>query len=291
VLRVKVLVLGSQGQVGQALLASAADNLQVTGASRAEVDVTNREQTLERIGRLKPDAIVNAAAYTAVDKAESEPQLAYATNDEGARNVAEAAAATGARLIHISTDFVFDGTASTRYRPDDPVNPLSVYGSSKAAGEAAVRSVLASKALILRTAWVYAAEGRNFLLTMLRLMKQAGRVRVVADQIGTPTSANSVARAIWKLLETRGSAGTYHWTDCGVASWYDFAVAIAEEAHAFGLVSERVEVIPIATEDYPTAARRPRFSVLDCTASVAAGFPSAHWRVNLRAVLGELQLA
>jgi len=175
-----------------------------------------------------PDVIVNAAAYTAVDRAESEPELARRVNSDGPRYLALAAREVGARLVHLSTDFVFDGASSIPYPPEAPTNPLNVYGVTKRAGEQAVLEVLPGRSVVLRTSWLYAAEGSNFVRTMLRLMCANGAVRVVADQVGTPTAARSVAQAIWKITERPSVTGIHHWSDAGVASWYDFAVAIAE---------------------------------------------------------------
>ena len=196
-----------------------------------------------------------------------------------------------ARLIQISTDFVFDGAASTPYLPDAATNPLGVYGRTKLEGETFARGAALSS--VIRTAWVYAAEGSNFVHTMLRLMGSRDEVRVVADQIGTPTHAAGLARAIWALVTVEGSGGLrghklLHWTDAGVASWYDFAVAIQEEALALGLLERAVPVVSIATQDYPTPARRPAYSVLDKSATWAITGPARHWRVELRECLAEI---
>lgn len=233
--------------------------------------------------------IVNAAAYTAVDRAEAERELAQRINEDGPRHLAVAARTFGARFLHISTDFVFDGRSSLPYRPDAPTNPLSVYGQTKRAGEEAVLEVLPERSLILRTAWVYAGQGRNFVLTMLHLMRTKGAVRVVADQVGTPSSARSIAETLWGLTERPGINGIHHWTDAGVASWYDFAVAIAEEGALLGLVPDNVVVTPIATADYPTPARRPPYSVLDKTSLISLGFTPIHWRKRLRGALAEMK--
>jgi len=184
---------------------------------------------------------------------------------------------------------VFDGQSNRAYLPSDATNPLSVYGASKLGGE---RHVLngAGSGIVLRTAWVYAAEGRNFVLTMLRLMREKERLSVVCDQIGTPTWAAGIAAAIWGLIEADAAAGIYHWTDLGVASWYDFAVAIQDEALARGLLSRAVPITPIASAAYPTRARRPAFSVLDSTSTRAViEVPSRHWRHNLRTLLDDIR--
>ena len=283
----KVLVLGSQGQVGRAVLACAPAGLLVNGLSRHELDLTDTAAVAGHLQRHPADWIINCAAYTAVDAAEDDLAQATLANDAAVAGLADAARVAGSRLLHISTDFVFDGTAGRAYLPSDPVNPLSAYGRTKLGGE---RHALAGNGIVVRTAWVYASAGKNFVLTMLRLMRERPEVRVVADQIGAPTWASGLAQAIWGLVGAPASAGLYHWTDLGVASWYDFAVAIQEEALARGLLTRAVPVIPIATADYPTKATRPGFSVLDTSSTRAiAAVPANHWRVNLRQMLDELQ--
>jgi dTDP-4-dehydrorhamnose reductase len=285
----RVLMSGAAGQVGRALIASAPAHVELSALGHHELDVTDASALEDVIGRFAPDVIINAAAYTAVDRAETERELAHRVNAQGPRLIALAARAQPARLIHLSTDFVFDGTRSRPYRPEDPTHALSIYGASKAAGEQAVREVLPQASVVLRTAWVYAAEGRNFVRTMLRILGAQGSARVVSDQVGTPTAAGSVAQAIWGLIQHRELSGIHHWTDAGVASWYDFAVAIAEEAITLGLLKPGVTVVPITTEEYPTAARRPAFSVLDSRSLCALGIARVHWRERLRSVLEEIR--
>jgi dTDP-4-dehydrorhamnose reductase len=286
---VKVIVTGAGGQVGRALLKSSAANTTVIGLARSELDIGDGQAVMDVVRAERPDLIISAGAYTAVDRAESEPQLADRANSTGPRNLALAARDTGARLLHISTDFVFDGASSRPYRTDAATNPQSVYGRTKRGGEEAVLQVLPEHSSVLRTAWVYAAEGSNFVRTMLRVMGSSGRVRVVADQVGTPTSASSLAAVIWAMADRPDLTGIYHWTDLGVASWYDFAVAIAEESATIGLLRAAVRVDPIATQDYPTPAKRPSYSVLDKTDLLATLTVAArHWRVNLRTVLQEI---
>jgi dTDP-4-dehydrorhamnose reductase len=257
--------------------------------ARADLDIEDAARVAARIEHLRPDLVINAAGYTAVDKAESDPGAARRGNLDGPRNVAVALARLqGARMIHLSTDFVFDGEASRPYAPDAEARPLGVYGETKLAGERAVREALGDRAVILRTAWVYSASGHNFALTMLRHMAR-GPVRVVADQVGTPTAAASLAKTIWSIARS-DAGGTFHWTDAGVASWYDFAVAIAEEATQRGLLSAPPRVTAIATAEFPTPARRPPYSVLDKSATISRfGLQHhEHWRVGLRDVIEEL---
>ena len=288
----KVLITGAQGQVGCALLKSVPAGVDAVGRSRDEMDIGDAQSVMISIQAHRPDLIINAGAYTAVDKAESEPELAERANTAGPHNLAVAARQAGVRLLHLSTDFVFDGMASTPYGTDAPTNPQSTYGRTKRGGEEAVRQILPDASVVLRTAWVYAAQGNNFVRTMLRLMAAKGAVRVVADQIGTPTAAHSVAEVIWALAVRPDVSGTYHWTDAGVASWYDFAVAIAEESAVIGLLPAGVRIDAIATEEYPTPAKRPRYSVLDKRALLAKlSVPARHWRSNLRSVLKEISNA
>jgi dTDP-4-dehydrorhamnose reductase len=266
--------------------------VEVVGVGHAELDITQEDSIRRVVGSIAPDIIVNAAAYTAVDRAESEPAAAKRVNADGPRLLALAARDSDARLVHISTDFVFDGTSSTPYRPDAATGPVSEYGRTKRLGEQAVREALADRSVVLRTAWVYSPSGHNFMLTMLRLMAERKYVRVVADQVGTPTAARSVAEAIWKIISRPDINGVHHWTDAGVASWYDFAVAIAEEAADLGLLDADVTVTPIATAEYPTPARRPAYSVLDTGSLMQAlGVTPAHWRKVLRTTLKGIKRA
>jgi dTDP-4-dehydrorhamnose reductase len=285
----KVLVLGAGGQVGRAVVRSAPARHEAIVKARSDLDITDAAAVDRAVAQIKPDWIVNAAAYTAVDLAEDEPARALAINDSAVAVLAKAALRASGRLLHLSTDFVFDGAASRAYLPTDAPHPLGVYGASKLAGEYRVLES-ACAGVVLRTAWVYAGEGRNFVLTMLRLMREREQVRVVSDQIGAPTWASGLARAIWGLIDAQVPAGIYHWTDLGIASWYDFAVAIQDEALDRGLLPRAASIVPIATTEYPTRARRPAFSVLDTAATRAlVAMPGVHWRANLRMMLDELR--
>jgi dTDP-4-dehydrorhamnose reductase len=283
-----IFLTGANGQLGVSLRKCAPAGAKIIATDVAELDITDKAAVDAAIAAAKPELVINCAAYTAVDKAEADEAVSVAVNARAPGLLAAAAKANGARFIQVSTDFVFDGTASQPYPPDAAPNPLSVYGRTKADGEAAVRAVFPD-ALIVRTAWVYAAEGANFVKTMLRVMGANGAARVVADQIGTPTAAMTLARALWALDDKRAT-GTLHVTDAGAASWYDFAVAIAEEATALGLLAAMPAVTPIRTADYPTPAVRPAYSVLDKTDTWALlGAPAPHWRDSLRAMLAELK--
>jgi dTDP-4-dehydrorhamnose reductase len=287
----KVLITGAGGQVGRMLLETRPPEVEAIACTHADLDIGAQEAVRECAGRHRPAVIINAAAYTAVDKAESEPEAAQRINAQGPGHLAWAARELGARLLHISTDFVFDGAASVPYGPDSATNPLSVYGRSKRDGERAVLAALPEHATIVRTAWVYAATGANFVRTMLRVMRANRAVRVVADQVGTPTAARFLAQTLWHIAGNAQIRGIHHWTDAGVASWYDFAVAIAEEGAQLGLVPPEVTVTPITTSDYPTPARRPSYSVLDKRSLAPHGLSPLHWRKRLRAVLKETSSA
>jgi dTDP-4-dehydrorhamnose reductase len=284
-----VLVLGGGGQVANAVVAAAPAQHEVLQRSQIELDICDANAVARALADTGADWVVNGAAYTAVDLAEDETSVAFAVNEAAMGVLAAATARAGSRLLHLSTDFVFDGASNRAYLPTDQANPLSVYGVSKLGGE---RHVLdgPGAGIVLRTAWVYAAAGRNFVLTMLRLMREKEQVSVVCDQIGTPTWATSIAGAIWGLIEAEAPGGVYHWTDLGVASWYDFAVAIQDEALVRGLLNRAVPITPIPSTAYPTRARRPAFSVLDTSATRALiKAPARHWRHNLRTMLDELR--
>ncbi len=288
----KVMITGARGQVGRAVIGAAPRSAQLIAVTHDELDIADAQAVDRVVTATWPDVVVNAAAYTAVDRAETEIEQARLANAAGPANLARSTAKCGARLIHLSTNFVFDGMSSAPYRPEDPAKPLSVYGATKLAGELAVLEIIPACSVVLRTAWVYDATGRNFVLTMLRLMRECGTVRVVADQFGTPTAAHSIAAAIWAIIQNPSIAGIHHWTDSGVASWYDFAVAIAEEWAMATKATTPFGVIPIGTSDYPTPAKRPRFSVLDNTGTaVALGLTPLHWRQNLRQIIGEVSVA
>ena len=285
----KVLITGAAGQLGRELQRSAPADVELIAVTREGLDITDAKQVRALFATTFPDLVINAAAYTAVDKAESEPVEAMAVNCDAAANLAKACAERGARMLHVSTDFVFDGSASSPYAPDAATSPLGEYGRSKLAGEQAVSDTLPG-ALVMRTAWVYSAFGSNFVKTMLRLMAERDELSVVADQVGTPTWARGLAEALWQAAEKPGLEGIYHWTDAGVCSWYDFAVAIAEEGVELGLLPRLPRVHPIPGSAYPTPALRPAYSVLDKQDTwQALQTEGLHWRVQLRAMLQELK--
>jgi dTDP-4-dehydrorhamnose reductase len=293
--RPRLLVLGAGGQVGSELVrAGPVRGFAVTGLTRADLDITRAEDVRDAIVRAGCALVVNAAAYTAVDRAEREPEAAFAVNRDGAANVASACTVADVPLLHLSTDYVFDGTKATSYVESDPVHPLSVYGASKAAGERAVVERLA-RHIVLRTSWVYSAVGHNFVRTMLRLGAERDRLSVVADQVGCPTSAADLAATVLTLAEAllgdgRERWGTYHYAGAGETSWHGFAVAIFDLAAPYS--GRRPEVVPIATSEYPTPARRPHRSVLDCTRICETfGIRQRPWRDGLAEVVRALHEA
>jgi dTDP-4-dehydrorhamnose reductase len=285
---VNVLITGAAGQLGHALLALAPGDATVRGMSHSQLDIADPRAVAAALHEFRPDTLVNAAGFTRVDDAETEREAAERTNATGPAVLAAACHRAGAWLVQVSTDYVFDGAQSRPYLPAAPPNPLSVYGTTKLQGELAVARELATQSTVVRTSWLYAAAGRNFLTTMLRLMSSRPRLTVVSDQIGAPTSVAGLARVLWAFAQRRAS-GLYHWCDSGVASWYDFAVAIAEEARSAGLLASSPPIVPIASSDYPTAARRPPYSLLDKRDTERLlGVAAPHWRQALRETLGAL---
>ena len=286
---VSVMITGAAGQLGYELQRTAPADAIVLPVDIADLDLTDVAAVESFVARHQPRVIINGAAYTAVDRAESQPEQAEAVNVTAAATLATAAYRHGARLIQISTDFVFGGGTGRPWHRSDATDPQSVYGRTKRDGECAVLEMLGRDALVIRTAWLYSVHGGNFVKTMLRLMAERDDVGVIADQVGTPTWANSLARTIWVSVDRPAVSGVLHWTDAGVASWYDFAVAIQEEGITRRLLQRAVPIHPIATSDYPTPAVRPIYSVLDKNDTVALlGVAPIHWRVNLRHMLDEL---
>ena len=286
----KILITGARGQVGRELARGDSAH-EIIALDRSGLDITDEDRVTEAIRRHGPDAVINAAAYTAVDRAESEPDAAFAVNKTGAANLARACAESGAILLHISTDYVFDGTARKPYRESDPVRPLGIYGKSKAEGESEIRR-LCPMHIILRTSWVFSPHGSNFVKTMLRLALEHDELRVVSDQYGCPTSAREIAKALLKVAESFSPehAGTYHFAQPEPVSWHGFAEAIVKDARRSGFPVKTRAVRPIATEDYPTPARRPEWSVLDCNKiATVFGIKPPTWRKSLKEVIEELR--
>jgi dTDP-4-dehydrorhamnose reductase len=290
---VRVLLTGRHGQLGRALLAGPPAGIEVIATGRDELDLADAAACQAAVTRHRPDWVLNAGAYTAVDRAEAEPELAEAVNAGAPGAFAEALAAAGGRLLQVSTDFVFNGEQGHPYTPDQALAPLGVYGATKAEGERRAAAALPSERLcLLRTSWVYGPVGANFCLTMLRLHRAkaaAGEpLGVVADQVGCPTATAGLAEACWRVIGW-GVSGRHHWSDCGAASWYDFAVAIGSLAAARGLIAAPARVRPITTADYPTPARRPAYSLLDATTTRRAlDLEGQHWQAALAEVLAQV---
>lgn len=278
----KIVLLGAQGQLGLTLQQTLpSSGHEVIALSRSELDISNESELRNTLSDIKPDAIINAAAYTAVDAAEQDDLTARAANAAGPKYLASWAAENNTWMLHISTDFVFSGRMYRPYTPTDQTDPLSIYGRTKLEGELHVRYLAPAHSLVLRTSWVYSQFGRNFLKTMLRLMAEKDSLSVVDDQIGTPTSTWGLARCIDAALQHKAT-GILHWSDAGVASWYDFAVAIQDEALAAGLLNRAIPVKAIPGTAYPTPAKRPSFSVLDKKETIAQlQLEPAHWRHEL----------
>ena len=284
----KILLAGGSGQLAQELQPILLSSGEVIAVDRTRLDLSRPESIRQAMAEIQPDLVVNAGAYTAVDKAESEPELANAVNGIAPGILAEECEKLGASLIHFSTDYVFDGSHGSAYQETNSTNPLGAYGKSKLAGEEAIRKA-GNRHIIIRTAWVYGNGGKgNFVKTMLRLGKEREEIRVVVDQIGSPTCTGDLAEATLQIIPLLGleTFGTYHYTNSGVCSWYDFAIAIFEEAAKLGLPLKVQRVIPITTSEYPTPAKRPAFSVLS-TVKISAllGTHPPHWRQGLRQML------
>lgn len=284
----KAVIFGAGGQVGRALARAAPEGVELVPLARADCDVRSPRQVELALAAAAPGIVFNAAAYTNVDRAESEPDDAAALNALAPGIIAEAARRNGARTVHISTDYVFDGEASRPYRPDDPTNPLNVYGATKLAGEAAVHEADPS-AVTVRTSWVYSSSGTNFVTNMLALMRERERLEVVADQVGVPTSSRLLAAALWHLARSSES-GLFHYCDSGSTSRHGLAVSIQEQARSLGLLDRAIPIEPLRTEQTNSAARRPLYSVMDagdCWRVLGARPPE--WPDNLRRALEEIR--
>jgi dTDP-4-dehydrorhamnose reductase len=284
-----ILLTGANGQLGYELQRSTPIDYNIVACDVEQLDITDLDKVRAYINANSINLIINAAAYTAVDKAESDTELAYKVNENGAQNLAIVAKENSLPLIHVSTDFVFSGQQGSPYTTEDNAAPESVYGASKLAGEQQIIDTMTNDYLIIRTSWLYSAHGNNFVKTMLRLMQEKPQLGIVADQIGTPTWAKTLADTIW-ALEAKQAQGVYHCSDNGVASWYDFAVAIQQLAVDEGLLQNKIPVNPIQTSDYPTPAKRPAYSVMDKSKTEnTLGYSLPHWQKSLSNMLKELK--
>lgn len=291
----RILVTGGGGQLADALVrgcgvsSASVSMVDCHAFSSKQLDITFRDQIDSALDDVQPDVVVNAAAYTAVDQAESDVERAMEVNGEAVGVLGASCLARGIRLVHISTDFVFSGESGSPYLPESNPSPLSVYGSSKLKGERRCLETMGDEALVIRSSWIYDSGHRNFVSTMLGLLASRSEIGVIADQVGTPTWADTLAKGVL-LLAVKGERGIHHLTDSGTASWYDFASAIRELAMEFSLVADPAVVLPIRTVDYPTSAIRPPYSVMEKTKTFEAlGSPSPHWRSSLRRCLERWQ--
>ncbi|MEQ8953451.1 MAG: dTDP-4-dehydrorhamnose reductase [Gammaproteobacteria bacterium] len=291
------VVTGAGGQLGLTLQLAwagspAAEKFDLHPFPRAELDCTERPAIDRALAGLNCRVLINAAAYTRVDQAEQEAEAAHGGNESAVRNLGSWCAENNCRLIHISTDFVFDGKQSVPYSETDATNPLGVYGRSKLAGEQALSEVETLDAVILRTSWLYSSYGNNFVKTMLRLMAEKDKLQVVIDQVGSPTSTHSLVKVIMALIHNPSASGIYHWCDGAEISWYDFALAIQRIAIARGLLQHKIPIHPIPTKAYPTAAKRPEYSVLDRAKALDdLNVVSGSWQEELGRVLAEIESA
>ena len=293
--RPTLLLTGRDGQLGTVFSqqwqgCEPSGRYELVEVGRRELDIADPLEVKEFLADLRPTYILNTAAYTRVDEAESDQESAYRVNDNAVGLLADWCKDNSCRLLHISTDFVFDGEATSPYSVDSETGPLSVYGASKLAGEMQVTSCLPSSGIVVRTSWLYSEHGQNFVKTMLRLMSEGRDVRVVCDQTGSPTSAHTLSRYIAQLIATDSAAGVYHFTDGGELSWFEFAIAIREIGVELSLIPERATVTPITAAEYPTAARRPPYSVLERTPKSPTDCGATHsWRAELRSVLERIK--
>ncbi|MGM5469154.1 dTDP-4-dehydrorhamnose reductase [Flavobacteriaceae bacterium LMO-SS05] len=279
-----ILVTGGHGQLAKCIkdVSTTFADLKFIYTDQSELDITRTEQTDTFFNTNKLDWCINCAAYTAVDRAETEQNVAFEVNTLGPKNLALACKQNKVGLMHISTDFVFDGTASKPYSETDKTNPLGVYGLTKLEGEQEISSIL-NKYYIIRTSWLYSEHGNNFLKTMLRLAENTNEIKVVSDQIGSPTYAKDLALLICKIISRPShDFGTYNYSNEGIVSWYDFAKAI------FEIGNQPIKINPISTEDYPTLAKRPKFSVLDTTKiKHTFGIQIPHWKDSLKTAISK----
>jgi dTDP-4-dehydrorhamnose reductase len=285
-----ILVIGKNGQLAQALASLSTVDVEIICLGREQIDILDKSALLNTVTEQNVDAVINACAYTAVDLAEKEPEQAYKINTLAIKNLAEVCKELSLHFVQISTDFVFNGLKSSPYLPNDDINPLSVYGKTKAEGEHLLTEIIPNSSCIIRTSWVYSRYGNNFVKSMIRLMAEKPELGIICDQIGTPTYVKGLAQVSLTAAVEKIS-GIHHWTDAGVASWYDFSVAIQELAIEKGLLVAEIPIKPINTKNYPTPATRPSYSVLDKSSSILAfpNTPIIHWHKQLGFMLDELQ--
>lgn len=291
----KILLTGGSGQLGQEILKSKPKAVEIISPTRKQLDLSDYKSCIKTVIDSEPDWIINCGAYTQVDDAEKNFTLSQQINSYAPAAFVEVVNKINTNLLHISTDFVFDGNQNFPYNESQKRNPLSQYGASKALGEELIEKNIQNieKATILRTSWVISPRGRNFVLTMLKLHSEKDSINVVSDQIGSPTSANDLAKACWKIIELKKKEKLpqiLHWSDSGVASWYDLAVAVGDIAMDLKIIEKKASVNPISTSEYPTPAKRPRYSILNTSkTSKLLRLKPNYWRENLRSILIEYQ--
>ena len=294
----KIVLTGSSGQLGKSLLDCAPANIEIIAPLRDDFNLLNPKGCKEYLLFHQPNWVINCAAYTAVDAAEKFQREAFLINSESPKAISKAIKEYGGKLLHLSTDFVFDGKNQSPYRPFQKRNPINIYGKSKSEGEIEIENNLKSskQALILRTSWLMGPTGDNFALKMLQLHKKASTITVVNDQFGSPTTTISLAKVIWKLIHKYEKEGEnidfpfiLHWSDLGIATWYDIAVAVGEIAFELKMIDKPARVIPISTKDYPTDAERPKYSCIDSNLTQKLiGINGTNWRANLEKLLTKL---
>lgn len=282
-----VVVFGRSGQLAKELVETTPQNIKLTCAGRADLDITNKEKVVEFLNDLKPDWVINTAAYTAVDRAESEPDIAYALNQNAVKTIALACKAQNIPLVHLSTDFVFCNRDNKIRKVTDQTLCEGIYSSSKLAGEKEVLKYLPDTGFIVRTSWLYSTFGSNFVKTMINLMKSKKALKVVNDQFGSPTYAKGLAFFLWKLIEARPKQPIYHWSDEGQVNWFEFAQQIGFISHELGILHEAPDITGISGKDYGAPAPRPSFSPLDCSDSSQI-FTQIPWQKNLRTMIAKL---
>ena len=293
----KVLITGAQGQLGKELLKNIPNDIQVIPTNRETFNLSDLKNCREFIFDNKPDWIINAAAYTAVDLAEDEEEIAILINSEAPTEIAKALKTTGGKLLHISTDFVFDGKSRSPYKIDDEPNPINVYGKSKLLGENGIKSIFQdnNQYIILRTSWVMGSEGNNFAKTMLKLLKIKDNISVVYDQIGCMTSSKYLSIICWLIIQKDitkniNNQKIFHWTEAGVSNWFDIATEIRELSFNLNLLKNPAKVIPISSDNFPTKAKRPNFSLLDSsTTKEVLNIENNDWHFSLLEILKELK--
>ena len=290
----KLLLTGCNGQLGSTFSALYRDSelvsqYEFSSVDIEQVDLMSKESILSNLSLNNPSIIVNCGAYTSVDKAEEEPDIAFKINDLAISIIADWVKDNGSRLIHISTDFVFDGAKESPYQPKDRTSPLGIYGMTKLGGERHIGDLLPKDGLVLRTSWLYSEFGQNFVKTMLTLMAERGEISIINDQIGSPTSAHSLVKVLFKIIENETSSGIFHWCDGASISWYEFALEIQEQAHNKGLLEKKIPVKPISSVDYSVVARRPAYSVLDCEATLSEfNVAVVDWKEELNNVITKI---